>query len=202
MSDSQVSISPQAVPGTAPWIDTFLGVLVAPIQTLRALSRSEPTQSNFAGACLAVALVSLLEGLRSVSTRHPDTAALILPVAVIGGMITWLAASGAVGLAALAFGQPRHRYSAIVATMGWSFLPWIFVGPIACLHNALGQATALLVLIPAVWVFLLQLAAINETFHLKLWQTLCLAVVVPILIAIAQMSQSAQTLCAMFNVGR
>ncbi len=206
MSDSlslnPASSAPRAVHKSLPWIDTFLGILVAPKQTLHAIRDSEPAGSQFSGACVTVALVSLLEGLRSVSLRHPDAAAFIIPGAVIGGLLTWLAASGAVGLAALAFGQPREKYSTIVATMGWSLLPWIFVGPIACLHNAIGHASALLVLIPAIWVFLLQLAAIHETFNLKLWQTLCLAVVVPLLIAVAQMSQFFQTLCAMFSVAR
>lgn len=196
----QKPATPRAVPSTQPgWIDIFLGTLVAPRQTFRLLSEREPVQSNFAGACMAVLLVFLLDGVRDLSAKTLEFAAFTIPMSLIGGVVTWLAVAGAVGLAGLAFGQPRYKFGAIVSTMGWSFLPWLFMGPVCCLQNLLGNATALFALAPAIWVFVLQLTAIGETYDLKLWQTLCLALVVPMLIWLSQLSQTLHAIGAVFG---
>lgn len=199
-SDGTFNSAPPAVSAPLAWIEIFLGTLLSPRQTFRAIDSTEHAQSNFAGAFVAVALVCFMEGLRHASARHPERAIFAVVVALVLGVITWLALSGAIGLAGQAFGQPRSKFGALVATMGWSLIPWIFMGPIACLHNVLGHATALLVLLPALWVFALQLTAITETYNLKLWQTLCLTIVIPALVWTAQITQLVKTLGAVLSV--
>jgi hypothetical protein len=197
--DDQIGKSPTAVsdPG---WINAFLGTLVAPLSTFRAIVEREKGQSQFTGACAAVALVAIMDGLRDLSPNSVGMAGISVPASVIFYLFVWLSAATAIGLVGMAFGKPSYRFGAIVSTMGWSFLPWIFMAPITCLSYGLGSVAALLAIIPALWVFVLQLLALNESYDLKFWQTLCLAVIVPVLVYLAQVSQLFQSMSAVFSM--
>lgn len=193
------SKAPHTVPAIG-WIDTFLGTLVSPVATFRLIIEHEKERSQFTAACAAVVLVATLDGMRDLTPNSVAMAALSIPASILFYVFTWFCAAGAIGLVGKAFGSPSHSFGAVVSTMGWSFLPWIFMAPITCLSFGLGSAAAFFAMAPAAWVFVLQLIAINESYNLKGWQTLCLAVIVPLLVYLAQLSQWLQSLSAVLSM--
>ncbi len=175
------------------WIDTFLGVLVAPRSTFARL-REENRESlhGFAGAMVLLALVFALDGLRFSTVSSIKWAAVNLPSAIIMGGSYWLCLAAAVALGAICFGAPKYRVRAVMINLAWSFVPWLFMGPIGCFRNVLGPAISMMVCLAMLWVFILQLIAINESFEMKSWQTLALVFVLPGLLCWVQICQLLQ----------
>ena len=182
------------------WIDTFIGVLLHPQLTFEYLCRLNATQlTGLTGAVVLIALVFGLEGLRLSSASHLKWAFLNVPLAIIGGLIIWLGLAGVLCLTAACFNMPQDRIRGALVTLGWSFLPLIFLSPLVLYRPLFGPATILLMAIPLLWTFILQLLAITESFKLKGWQTITLVFLVPALFSIFQTAQLMQFLIAVFS---
>jgi hypothetical protein len=182
------------------WIDTFTGVMLHPQQTFEHLCRLNATQlTGLTGAAVLVVLVFALEGLRLSSASQLKWAFLNVPLAVIGGVIIWLGLAGVLCLTAACFNTPQDRVRSALVTLGWSFLPLIFLSPLVLYKSLFGPATVLLMAIPLLWTFILQLLAITESFKLKGWQTITLVFLVPALFSIFQTAQLIQFLVATFS---
>lgn len=185
------SVSPMS------WIETFMGVILHPQQTFEHLSRLNATQlTGLPGAVIVVALAFGMEGLRLSSGSNLKWALLNVVLAIVGGMIIWLGLSGVLCLTAACFNTPQDRIRSAVVTLGWSFLPILFLSPLMLYKPLFGPATTLLLAIPLLWTFILHLLAINESFKLQGWQTIALVFLVPALFSIFQTAQLVQFLVA------
>lgn len=185
----------EAVSNPAPvqWIDTFLGVLVNPRATFaRIREDNRESLHGFTGAMVLLVLVFAMDGLRFSTLPTIKWAAINLPAAVLAGGMYWLCLAGALSISALCFGAPKYKVRAVLVNLAWSFVPWLFMAPIGCFRHVLGPAIAMAVLVPMLWVFVLQIIAINESFELKSWQTLLLVLLVPTLLFWVQLGQFMQ----------
>lgn len=181
----------------AGFIDIFLGTLVCPVKTFELLaSDCKRELKRLPSAAIIVTLVFSLDALRLTPPKQLYWALLNVPSELVGGLLLWLFSAGLVSLTALCFGQPVHKSRAAFVTLAWSLLPWIFMGPISCFAGALGPAHVLLMLVPFLWILLLQIIAIKASFDLKAWQVLSLVFLVPMILGWLQMMQFLQILSA------
>lgn len=179
------------------FIETFLGTLIAPLQTFKQLAEECQTElAHLPFAFGIVILVFALDALRLTPANQIGMAVLNVPLEVTGGLTLWLLSAAVVGLAALCFGVDSAKVRAAFVTLAWSLLPWIFMGPIACFWKILGQAHVLLMSIPLAWILFLQIIAVKQSFQMKAWQALVLVLVVPTLMSWYQLMQFLQTLAA------
>jgi hypothetical protein len=179
------------------FIDVFFGTLVAPLQTFRQLAGECRNDSRqLAAAFLIVVLVFALDALRLTPAGQLNWALMNVPAEVTGGLSIWLLLSLVVSLTALSFGSDAARVRAAFVTLGWSFLPWIFLAPVGCFWKVLGPAHLLFMAVPLVWIFFLQIVAIMQSFEMKIWQVLVLVLLVPPLLSWYQLMQFLQTLAA------
>lgn len=182
------------------FIDIFIGTLIAPVSTFRQLAQDCYNHVNhLLGAVCLIVLVFGLDALRLTPANEIKWAVLSIPTEISGGIVLWLLAAGLVSLTALCFGVDVSRARASFVTLAWSFTPWIFMGPIACFWKTLGAAHVLFMTLPLLWILVLQIIAIKESFQMKLWQALILVLVVPPLLSWFQIMQFAQSLAATFG---
>lgn len=179
------------------FIETFLGTLVAPIQTARRLAlESRADTSQLPGAFCLVILVFAFDALRLTPAKELGWALINVPGEVTGGLTLWLLSALLVSLAALCFGVAVSKVRAAFVTLGWSLLPWVFLGPIACFWRVFGHAHVILMAVPLCWILFLQIVAIKESFEMKLWQVLVLVLLLPPILSWYQMLQFLQSLTA------
>jgi hypothetical protein len=176
-------------------IDTFLGTLIAPVQTFKQLSlECRDDIKHLPGAFGIVVLVFALDALRLTPASEIGWAVLNVPFEVTGGLLLWLLSAFVVSLCALCFGASAARVRSAFVTLGWSLLPWIFMAPLSCFWKVSGPAHFLLMALPLVWVFFLQIVAIMQSFEMKSWQVLVLVLLVPPLLSWYQCMQFIQSL--------
>lgn len=180
----------QAAKPTLGPLDIFLGTLVCPVQTFRQLAQDCFHEANHLPAAFGIViLIFALDALRLTPPNKLYYAVLGVPSEVVGGLTLWLLSAAVISLTAMCFGAEMAKVRALFVTMAWSLLPWIFLGPIACFWKVLGSTHVLFMTIPICWVFFLQLVAIKQSLQLKIWQVLCLALIVPTLLSWYQMMQ-------------
>lgn len=175
----------------------FVGTLLCPVQTFRKLAEDCRYDVHHLPAAFAlVILVFALDALRLTPPNHLYMALFNVPSEVICGLMLWGLSALVVSLTGLCFGAEMYKVRACFVTMAWSLLPWIFLSPIACFWKLLGPAHVLFMTIPMIWIFFLQLVAIKQSFHMKIWQVLVLAMVVPSVLSWYQLMQFLETLAA------
>jgi hypothetical protein len=181
---------------TPTWIETFMGILLAPRDTMRGLAMLNDTRlTGFGGAVMAVILPCALDGLRITPPAKLGMATAMIPLSIALGILMWATMAGLLSLLAWIFGhaaEKNARIRRIFVLMGWSFAPWIFMAPIYCYRDALGIWFAPLAVIPFAWMFVLQILAVKVSFELRSLQTLILFFAVPSLYLFLQVLQTAQ----------
>src|SRR5688572_2394018 len=147
MSDATAATT--SAPAQLSWIDTFLGVLLAP-RAMFARIREDNRQSfhGFAGAMVLLALVFAMDGFRFTTATSFKWAAINIPVGVVAGGFYWLALAGSLALVGMCFNVAMYRVRAVLINMAWTFLPWVFMAPIGCFRHVLGGAIAVAVCLP------------------------------------------------------
>jgi VanZ family protein len=167
------------------WIEIFYGVLVSPAKTFAYItSQSRAGISNLTGACIVVFLVFMADAIRETNINRVQSVLFNIPMSIFFGITFWLVLFSSIALIATCFNAPKQNIKASLVAIGWSFVPWLFMGPVSCFKGAMGPAHILLALIPYIWMVSLQLLAINESYQLKGWQTLSLVFVVPVLFSL------------------
>lgn len=178
------------------WIDTFMGILLAPRDTMRGLAMlNDRRLTGFGGALMAVVLPCALDGLRITPPTKLVLAIAMVPLSVGLGILMWATMAGLLSLLAWIFGHADEKNARIRRTFvltGWSFAPWIFMAPIYCYREALGIWFAPLAVIPFAWMFILQILAVKASFELRSLQTLILFFAIPSLYFFLQVLQAAQ----------
>ncbi len=179
------------------FIDTFVGTLLAPMQTFRQLAlESRKDTSPLPGAFFIVLLAFAMDALRLTPVNQMGWALVNIPSEATGGLMLWLLSASLVSLAALCFGAEMAKIRACYVTLGWSLLPWIFLSPLSCFAKVLGGVEVLLMALPLTWIVFLQVIAIKESFQMKVWQALILVMLLPTLLSWYQMLQFVQSLTA------
>lgn len=180
-------------------MEIFTGTLLAPVATFRRLvTEVAENGGNIPMAAAVVVCVFALDGLRLTSPNHLEGAAFHMALSAGYGTFLWSSTAGAVALAGACFKQPSISAKAAFVTLGWSMLPWLFTAPLFAMKEALGVFYALLMCIPLVWIFCLQLIAITQSYRMQAWQTAALVLLVPGLISTVQFLQFIQSLTAAF----
>jgi hypothetical protein len=175
------------------WIENFVGVLLNPITTFRQLAdQNEHHLTGFGGATMAVLVPCALDGLRMTPPSNMAMAGLTIPASIIMGLLMWATLAGLLSLTGWVFGAPMKRCRRAFVLTGWSFAPWMFMGPVYCYREALGIWFAIFAIIPFAWMFILQMMAVREAFELKSTQMLLLFFAVPSLYFLLQMLQVTQ----------
>jgi hypothetical protein len=194
MSDIFASETTEAAPvKPASWIENFVGMLTNPIKTMHELAElNEHQLTGFGGATLAVLVPCILDGLRMTPPTNLVVAPLTVTASVIMGLLMWATLAGLLSLTGWIFGAPISRCRRAFILTGWSFVPWMFMGPVYCYREALGLWFALFAVIPFAWMFILQMLAVREAFQLKSTQMLLLFFAVPSLYFLLQMLQVMQ----------
>jgi hypothetical protein len=188
--------APQVAYGATPmnWVETFTGILCAPVQTMRALALlSDTHQAGIGGAALAVLLPFALDGIRLTPPSNLLFVWFNVPFAIILGMLLWLTIAGVYALTGSIFGSPRKFCRRAFVLTGWSYAPWMFMAPVYCYRELLGPAFTIFAAIPLVWTFILQMLAVKESFELRSSQVLALFFVVPVLYSAQQIMQLVQS---------
>lgn len=179
------------------WIDTFAGILIQPIQTLRQLAAVADERFNGIGGAAAVVILAFgLDGLRMVPPQNLLLAWLYVPFSIFLGLMLWLSMAGFYSLTASIFGAPTSRCQRAFVLIGWSFAPWTLMAPIGCYRELLGPAFIVVAAIPFIWTFIMQVLAVRESFELRSMQVLALFVVVPALYQAQQILSFIQGLFA------
>lgn len=193
-------IAENAVVHRLSFMDSFIGTLSAPTVTFRRLSQECYEEVNhLVGAVCIVVLVFGLDALRITPANEIKWAVLNVPLEITGGLTLWLLSAGIASLTALCFGVDIAKTRAAFVTMAWSLAPWIFMGPIACFWKILGASHVLFMAVPLLWILILQIIAIKESFQMKVWQALVFVLVIPPLLSWFQLMQFAQSLAATFG---
>ena len=186
-----------AEPAKLSFMETFVGTLLAPVQTFNRLAQDCKHHTNHLPAAFAiVVMVFALDALRLTPTGAWGWALFNVPTEVFGGIAIWLLAAGVISLTALCFSVESWKARAAFVTLAWSFLPWIFMGPISCFAKLLGGTHVLFMIIPFTWIFFLQIVAIKQSFEMRAWQALALLLLVPPLLSSFQLMQFLQALSA------
>lgn len=182
------------------FIETFVGTLLAPIQTFNRLREDCAIEASHLPTALAiVVLVFSLDAVRLSSAKEPGWILVNVPTEVTAGIVLWLLAAGIVSLTGLCFGASAAKARTTFVTFAWSFLPWIFMGPISCLSSLLGKAHVLFMIIPFCWIVFLQIAAIKCSYDMKAWQALILVLLIPPMLSWFQALQFFQGLLAVIG---
>ena len=197
--ENPIHTNAQAQPALNP-LDIFIGTLLCPVQTFRQLAEDCRNEANHLPAAFAaVILIFALDALRLTPPSRLHFALFNVPSEVVGGLTLWLLSAAVVSLTAMCFGAELSKVRACFVTMAWSLTPWIFLGPIACFWKVFGSAHVLLMTIPVLWIFFLQLVAIKQSLQLKIWQVLVLALVVPSLLSWYQLMQFLEIVAAVIG---
>lgn len=182
------------------FIEIFIGTMLAPMQTFKHIAATCRADASLLPAAFGIViLVFALDALRLCPANHLGWALFNIPAEVSGGLTLWLLLAGVLGLTALCFGATGNKVRAAFCTIAWSFLPWIFMGPIACFAGLLGNFHILLMIIPFFWILFLQIIAIKESFEMAVWKALLLVLVVPSLLMEFQIMQFIQALSTTFG---
>lgn len=193
MTEIFAEATPVTPTPAASWIENFAGVITNPIRTFRELAvLNEHHLTGFGGATLAVVIPCALDGLRVAPPSNMAFALLTIPSSIIMGLLMWAALAGLLSLTGWIFGAPMSRCRRAFVLTGWSFVPWIFMGPVYCYRDALGMWFAILAVIPFGWMFVLQMLAVREAFELKSTQMILLFFAVPALYFTVQTMQVMQ----------
>lgn len=181
-------------------MEIFTGTLLSPVETFRRLTSevqgNAVTQLPVAAG--VVVFVFAIDGLRLTSPNHLESAAFHMACSAVCGVLLWLCTAGALALAGACFNAPPAATRSAFVTLGWSMLPWLFSAPIFAMKEALGALYALMMCIPLVWIFCLQLIAITQSYRMQSWQTVALVFFVPGLLSTVQFLQFIQSLTAAF----
>lgn len=183
------------------FMQIFTGTLLDPVNTFRALSIDADLNlsRHFAFAAIVVAAVFGLDGFRLTSANHLESAPFHVLFSAGYGLVLWLAIAGTVSLLSACFNtSSKGAVKSAFVTLGWSMLPWLFTAPLFAMKNALGALYSVLLCIPLLWIFCLQLIAINQSFRMQSWQTLVLVFIVPGVYSTVQFMQFVQSLSAIF----
>jgi hypothetical protein len=177
----------------ASWIENFVGILLHPIATFHELAELNQHQlTGFGGATLAVLIPCAMDGLRMTPPSNLVLAPLTVTASIIMGLLMWATLAGLMSLTGWVFGAPPSRCRRAFVLIGWSFAPWMFMGPVYCYREALGIWFAILAVVPFAWMFILQMLAVREAFELRSTQMLLLFFAVPSLYFLLQMLQVMQ----------
>lgn len=177
------------------FIELFLGTLVSPVSTFAACRNACQSKAAYVPETFALVIgIFALGGIRMSQLDSMGWAPLNIAIDVSTGLTVWLTAFGLLALTAACFNQEAGKIRSCLVTIGLSLTPWLLMGPISCLRGALGPLFIVLALLPAAWVFFLQIIAINQSFNMKSWQSICLALIVPSLLSSLQITQFFQIL--------
>lgn len=181
-------------------MEIFTGTLLAPVATFRRLvvEVQENLNTHLPIAAAVVVCVFALDGFRLTAPNHLESASFHIGFSAMRGVLLWASTAGAVSLTGACFNAPSSSAKAAFVTLGWSMLPWLFTAPIFAMKDVLGMFYTLLMCIPLVWIFCLQLIAITQSYRMQSWQAVALVFFVPGLISTVQLLQLIQSLTAAF----
>ena len=178
---------------TASWIENFTGMFVAPLKTMHELSDlNKDKLTGFGGATLAVVVPCALDGLRMTPPSNLGLSMLTIPTSIMMGLTMWVSLAGLIALLGWIFGAPIANCRRAFVLVGWSFVPWILMGPMYCYRDAMGIWFALFAVIPFAWMFVLQMMAVKVAYGLKSVQMVLLFFGVPAIYFLMQVMQVVQ----------
>lgn len=171
------------------WMEIFVGTILAPTVTFAVLVSDSERDVKLLPGGLFVTVLSFAFAGFCLTPESSTGAPLNVLGSIIGGLCLWLLTILVVGVTALCFGRNLGTLRALAVTLGWSMLPLVFLGPLSAFRQ--GWFVFFTVLLLA-WVYLLQVLAIKQSCHLKVWQVLLLIFVVPSLVVWLQLWQFLQ----------
>ncbi|HEY9871723.1 MAG TPA: hypothetical protein V6D08_21380 [Candidatus Obscuribacterales bacterium] len=167
-------------------IDTLYGVIAAPRQTFGQLAgRYRADRALLWPAGTVVVVCGVQEGLRAGAWQG---GALLPAVAVsaLGFVFLWLSLVAVPGVLCLAFPVSRAAVGSFAVTSGFSFLPWVFMGPLSLYGVVLGQGIVLIFwLTQLAWMLYLLYLAVQQSFSLSGKQVLSVLFILPPVILLA-----------------
>lgn len=141
-------------------MEYLYGVIVNPVQTLRAISEIKPVS----WAIIIYAGISLLTLLANVVYDALFEAAIYIIIGLIGSLIAYFAFTGLLNVVSRLFGG-KGSYFNLLSAIGFAYFPMIFTPP-ALLIGFLGAPGAvisvLLVAAVTIWVLVLEVIALRE----------------------------------------
>jgi len=174
-------------PKPATTAELLFGVLFQPASTFQQLARLNRAPVGlavgvfaavtFLGAWVAVYGSVPLRGSQYLSGLR-GLPALVLVMTASLNALWWFGWSAIVNLVAELLGG-RGRGTVLFSFVGLSYLPWVFVAPVAVIANVVGQGVqTLFQLLAVVWTVYLHYAAVRASHGLKSGRAL-LAVLLP-----------------------
>ena len=164
MSESEAALPQDFASGKAfinQWTDICFGVLVAPIRTFQELSEHDSfpvTNDRLCGALLTVLLANIVCAMATSAGCAEDATGAIF-ASIFAGLFNWFGLASVLSLLSGWLAKSVVPYRTALLSVGWTFLPMIFAGPLSCLR-LLGPVHSLIATIPTIWMlYLLWVAA-------------------------------------------
>lgn len=184
------AITPSAAPGSehASFTATFMGMLTAPVETLKELnehfnSLDAYTLTNHVFNAVFLALA--LDGMARINIANGWFSIMNVVAVIANGMTAWLMlALSMVVLASLSKGDEMPWKKALTLT-GWPFLPLIFCAPLAAYKQLFGPFIFVFGFAPLLWTTLLEVQAFKVALKLSNGKVIALALILPSIIASA-----------------
>lgn len=188
-NDTGVATAPQS------WVERLVGTLLSPRETFDRI-HAENTEwlTGFGGAALLVFFVFLLDGLRSASFKDASGVCWSVVFSLFFGYALWLTLALLIWILGSCFGRNKRNVRGATVCLGWTFAPWILMGPLFCYSHATGSFSLVLSLIPGIWIFVLQVIALAVNFELRWTKAIVLAIVAPMVYGFLQLVQFLQAL--------
>jgi|AGTN01.1.fsa_nt_gi hypothetical protein len=184
------AIAPSAAPGSqhASFASTFIGILTAPVETLKELNENFSSLDSYTltnHVFNAVFLALALDGMARINVTTGWFSIMNIIVVIANGMITWLML--AVAMVVLASLSKDHEipWKKALTLTGWPFLPLIFCAPLAAYKQMFGPFIFVFGFAPLIWTTILQLHAFKIALNLSNGRLMALCLILPPVIASA-----------------
>jgi hypothetical protein len=187
MSASENILDTTIAKGNFSFGQIFVGMLVEPSKTLRAIC-AEPERVSLSWTVSLVTIISIAAGLHGSHALTPAAAYAQAWMSAFFGLFRWLILVLSFSLAAMCFAVHKSRARAFLISSGWAQLPLLFLAPLACYGHLFGKAYILAILCVYLWLFCLEWMAMENSFALKQMEVFCLIVTVPALIGLCQLT--------------
>jgi hypothetical protein len=167
-------------------IDTMYGVVAAPRQTFRELAGRPKTDRSLPWLAGTVVVMSgAQEGLRA-GVYEGGAILPAMVVSALGFVFLWLCLVAVPGVLCLFFPVSRAAVRSFAVTSGFSFLPWLFMGPLSLYGVFLGTGAVILFwLAMLAWMVYLLYLAVQQCFSLNGKQALSVLFLLPPVVVLA-----------------
>jgi hypothetical protein len=184
---SQADQAARVVNESIGWANIFYGLIIAPVTTLNVLANPRiyrVDRQGVMGVLALVVLCGLIESFAQAALDRQQPLANCVLAAFANDCLTWLILS-AILLAWAALLKTETSFRTALIVTGWAYVPLIFKAPIVCFGLAATGFAQILLVLPVLWFFILELIAFDAVLKLGKVKTFGIVILLPPMLIIA-----------------